>query len=226
MVLRVLRMLTGLALVAAGVLLWVASSQRWSGFCPWGGDPGTRACDLRQDHRYDFLLPADPWIPVGSSAELGGAALLVVAAALLPATWALRGRRPGLLLTAMAAACVLAYASIGLATLRSGLTGQVVEPGSPGLAFAGWLLAPTVLLGTLVVLARGWARAAAVLLILGSPMVAMVSYAIGSFDAAPWWEATMGVLLGGAGTCLVVAAVLRSTPSTDPAPARALAATA
>ena len=39
---------------------------------------------------------------------------------------------------------------------------------------------------------RGWPLAAAIALILAAPLVAAVSYAIGPFDAQPWWEAVPG----------------------------------
>jgi hypothetical protein len=44
-----------------------------------------------------------------------------------------------------------------------------------------------------------------VLLILASPLVAFFTYAIGPFDARPWWEAVSGLLTCAAGTCLLVA---------------------
>ncbi len=133
---QVTRTGAGLLLVVAGALMGTASWQRWSDACPWGaGD--TRRCDIRQDHRYDFLAPTTGWEPVGSAAELAGLSLLV--------------------------------------------------------RFA---------LG-----ARGWARAACVLLFLASPIVAALSYAIGPYDARPWWEAGSGLLTLGAGLCLLVAAV-------------------
>jgi hypothetical protein len=58
------------------------------------------------------------------------------------------------------------------------------------------------------VAARGWAAtAAAVSLFLASPLVAAFTYAIGPYDARPWWEAISGVLTATAGLCLLVCAV-------------------
>ena len=95
----------------------------------------------------------------------------------------------GLLLT------VLAVVAVGVATLRSGLAGEVVRPGADDLVMWLWFLVPPVLFGRLAVLSPGWAaRAAAVLLVLASPLVAGFTYAIGPFDAQPWWEAISGVL--------------------------------
>ena len=58
------------------------------------------------------------------------------------------------------------------------------------------------------------------LLVLAMPMVAYFSYAIGSFDARPWWEAISAALMAAAALCLLVAAVwTRSIPLMQDAPA-------
>jgi hypothetical protein len=199
---RVMKLLSGLALLTAGSLLWNASWQRWAGVC--GRGPETALCTQRQDHRFDFLPPGEPWEPLGTTARLGGSALLVLAGALLLLTIALAGRRIGPVLVAVVTA--LAFASQGIGILRSDEAGMAVDPDLPALTQTGWLLGPVVLLVWLAVVTRGWDRASAIVLLMGSPIVAYLSYAMGSFDAGPWWEAIMGSWIALAGVCLLVAA--------------------
>jgi hypothetical protein len=215
-VLRTSRVWVAATLMASGGLLYAASWQRWSGACPWRGDRATPQCETRMDHLYDFLPPAEPWLPAGSAAQLAGVALLVLAVALLPLPWALTGRKPGLASATVLLAAVLVVTDVGLATLRSGLDGAVVSPVARGVSTLLWVLVPPFLFGYLGVVSRGWAaRAAAVLLVLGSPLVAFFTYAIGPFDGQPWWEAISGLLTCAAGACVLVAATRRPARTRD-----------
>jgi hypothetical protein len=203
---RWIRAVVAMALLAAGALLHAAAWQRWAGACPFPGGPDTRACDVRQDHLYDFLVVADPWQPVGTAAEQAGVALLLVAFALLLAPWGFLVR-PGRYPTVALLVVALTYAGVGTATLRSGLSGEVVDPLLGNAAFSLWFFLPTPVLVWIAVRARGWARASAVSLVLASPLVMSFSYAIGPFDANPWYEAYCGDLTALAGLCLLVAVV-------------------
>jgi hypothetical protein len=224
MVLRFLRVWVATTLMASGGLLFAASWQRWADACPWGGDHETRKCETRMDHLYDFLPPVEPWMPAGVAAQLAGASLLVLAVALLPLPWALTGRKPGLVSAGALLATVLVVIGVGLATLRSGLDGAVVSPVAPDITFWLWALLPPLLFGYLAVLSRGWASgAAAVLLILASPLVAAFTYAIGPWDAQPWWEAVSGLLTCAAGACVLVEAIRRPARRQDAIAAPAVA---
>ncbi len=208
--LGIVRVWVATTLMASGGLLFAASWQRWAGACPWDGDSESRACETRMDHLYDFLPPVEPWMPVGMAAELAGASLLVLALALLPLPWAVTGRRPGLVSVGALLAAVLSVLAAGYATWRSGVVGAVVSPVAPDVTLVLWTLVPPLLFGHLAVLSRGWAsRAAAVLLVLASPLVAAFTYAIGPWDAQPWWEAMSGLLTCGAGMCVLAEAVPR-----------------
>ncbi|MET0789266.1 MAG: hypothetical protein ABWY33_08490 [Cellulomonas sp.] len=206
MALRVLRVVVGVLLGVSGALMCAASWQRWGGACPWVGGVDDTLCALRQDHLYDFLAPTLPWEPVGAAAQLAGWSLLVLALAFGPLPWALLGRRPGIVSAVALLGAVLATGAVGVATVRSGLTGGVVEPVVADLTLFVWALVPPALLVRFAVAVRGWPRVAAVLLILATPLVASVSYAIGPFDAQPWWEAVGGLLTAAAGLCLLAAA--------------------
>ena len=118
MVLRLVRALTALVLIASGALLHAASWQRWSGPCPWGLRAETAACNKRMDHLYDFLFIGDPWTPVGNAAGLAGPPC---------SSWSsrssCRGRSPGYArarITAGLVVSALVVADVGLATRRSG----------------------------------------------------------------------------------------------------------
>jgi hypothetical protein len=226
MALRVLRVGVGVLLGGSGALMYAASWQRWRGACPWGDVDGA-LCTRRQDHRYDFVAPTAPWQPVGDAAQLAGWSLLVLALAFVLLPWALTGRRPGLVSAAALVGAVLALAAVGVATVRSGLAGTVVRPLSGDLALSVWLLAPPVLLVRFAVAVRGWPLAAAVWLVLATPLVAAFSYAVGPHDAQPWWEAISALLTATAGLCLLAAAAFnrhsqtRESPLTVASPAPA-----
>jgi hypothetical protein len=202
MKLRVARVAVGALLVLSGALMYAASWQRWGGACSWGQTEGG-GCDAVQDHRYDFVAPGAPWEPVGNAAELAGTSLLVLALALVLLPWVLTGRRPGFLSTAALVAAVPALGAVGVATLRSGLTSDVVRPFPSDLALTVAFLVPPVLLIRWAVAARGWVlRAGSLSALLATPLVASFSYAIGPYDTQPWWEAFSGMLLATSGLCL------------------------
>ncbi|GAA1478641.1 hypothetical protein GCM10009623_30870 [Nocardioides aestuarii] len=202
---RAVRVCTGFVLVASGALMYAASWQRWSGACGWGQEEGA-TCGPLQDHRYDFVVPRAPWEPVGDAATLAGLSLLALALAVVVLPAALAGRRPHLVVSVAAVALGLAVADAGLATVRSGIAGQVMSTWGGGLSGAlGFLVLPAMLAG-LAVVTRGWPLAAAVLLTLASPLVAAFTYAVGPYDAQPWWEAVSGTFTAAAGLCLVMAA--------------------
>ena len=213
---RISRVWAASTLMASGGLLIAASWQRWAGACPWRGDRTTQDCEARMDHLYDFLPPLEPWMPAGVAAQLAGASLLALAVGLPALPWALTGRRPGLPAAVAVLATVLIVTAVGLAALRSGLTGAVVGPVAPDVTIALWVLVPPFLFAYVAVLSRGLASgAAAVLLILASPLVASFTYAIGPWDAQPWWEAISGLLTCGAGACVLVEAVRRPARRRD-----------
>ncbi|MFN8192053.1 MAG: hypothetical protein U0R78_16840 [Nocardioidaceae bacterium] len=209
--------ISGLALVASGALMCAASVQRWAGACTWGQRDAT-TCLSRQDHLYDFIAPAAPWAPVGAAAMLAGWSLLLLALAFLPLPQAVSRRRPGFATVAATLATVLALTNVAVATLRSAAAGVAVDPVAGDTARVAWVLLPPALLIGLAVATRGWARAGVVSLVLASPLVAGFTYAVGSYDARPWWEAVSGLLTMVAGASVAGAAVgnRRPTPVDDP----------
>ena len=213
MALRMLRLLTGVFLGGSGAFMIAASWQRWAGVCTGDSGASEVACELRQDHLYDFLPPLEPWEPTGSAAELAGLSLLVLALALPLLPWALTAGRPGRYSVVALIASEFALVAVGLATLRSGLSGEVVAPPLGNWSVAVWLIVPPILVGRWAMDAYGWALAAGGVLALSMPIVAYFSYAIGSYDTRPWWEAISGAITAVAALCLFMAAVSR--PSAD-----------
>ncbi len=202
---RVVRVGAGGLLVVSGALMGAASWQRWAGACSWG-EVESVLCSRRQDHLYDFIAPTSPWEPVGHAAQLAGGSLLVLVLAFALLPWALAGRRPGLGSAAVLVVALVAMGSVGAATLLTGLAGSVVHPTSYELVLYAFLFLPPGLLIRWGVDARGWPLAATVWLVLATPFAASLSYAVGSYDARPWWEAISGLLTVTAGLCLLVAA--------------------
>jgi len=213
MAVRVLRVGAGVLLGASGALMYAASWQRWADACPWG-DLDSGPCSTRQDHRYDFVAPTAPWEPMGDAAQLAGFSLLVLALAFVLLPWALTGRRPGIYSATALAGAVLALVAVGVTTLRSGLRGSVIDPISDDLALYVWAWVPPVLLIRFAVASHGWTLVAAVCLVLATPLVAAFSYAVGPYDAQPWWEAISGLLTATAGLCLLGAAAFSSRSRT------------
>jgi hypothetical protein len=220
MALRIVRAWVGVLLGASGALMYAASAERWADLCPWGSGE-TSGCGHMEDHRYDFVPPIAPWEPVGNAAQLAGWSLLLSALAFLLLPWALTGRRPGIYSAVTLVGAVLATGAVGLAALRSGIAGSVVSPIGGNLSLVVWTFGPLILLVRFAVAARGWALAAAVSLVLASPLVAASSYAVGSYDSRPWYEAISGVFTATAGACLLVAAAFSRPPR---APERAVTA--
>ncbi|MCB0906698.1 MAG: hypothetical protein KDB63_06220 [Nocardioidaceae bacterium] len=204
--------MTGLALGVSGTLMLAASAQRWAGACAWGdGDAAT--CLVRQDHLYDFIAPTAPWHPVGAAATLAAWSMLALALAVLALPQALLGRRPGFVTLAATLATVLTVTNAGVATLRSSAAGVVVPPLAGGATLLAWVLLPPALFIGLAVAAQGSARAAALSLVMASPLVAGFTYAVGSYDARPWWEAVSGLLTVVAGGVLTAGAVRGHPPT-------------
>lgn len=217
MSLRVLRGAAGVLLSVSGALMYAASWQRWAGACTWG-DVESALCTTRQDHLYDFVPPIAPWEPLGDAAQLAGWSLLVLALAFVLLPWALTGRRPGIVSAAALVGAVVSLGLVGFATVRSGLASSVVPTINEDLALYVWLILPPGLLVRFAIAARGWPLAATVWLVLATPLVATFTYAVGPFDAQPWWEGTSGLLTVIGGLCLLGAATFSSQSRTHESP--------
>ena len=211
-----MRVLVSLALIASGVVAVLADAQRWSPACAGGFDE--LDCLLLQDHMYDFALPAEPWVPIGTSAHLMAlnyallaVAMLGFARALVRAWWA----------WFLGAPFALSFVVLAVTTYRSAIAGRVVEPDGFGydVALYTYILPwpAALLLGSAVgglplrssVVRGARAVAAPVLLALTSPFplyfVASIAVFYASHDTSPWDVAVGGVLTALAGLALLTA---------------------
>ncbi len=105
----------------------------------------TAACAMVQDHRYDYLLPSEPWVQITGAAELQGISLLALGLALVLIAQEMRGLLPFRALVLLPAAAAVVT---GLPTLLSGLSGVAgVLPDAAEPLLDGWYYAgPVVLL--------------------------------------------------------------------------------
>lgn len=217
-----------LLIVAAGLFLasalvqWNASMQRWVTFSG-SADPNGPSVE---DHMYDYYLPTEEWVPIGSAAELLGIGLLmtaigfaVLATAVLMIPDPTKDHIKAVaiislgfdLLLVLATAGLFAW--MGLHTLLSGLQGT-----QSGLLDSGILMQLLLYLGFAapVILAVRWrnrlpAVSIACVFLLGSTVVGYIvsTYLIApliagmSHDTARWTETVIAVSTAAAGIATV-----------------------
>lgn len=217
---RILRTVVPVLVVGSGVLMIVSARERWWPACRLRNFEAPDCLRL-QDHQYDFMAPAQPWVPVGAAAQVGAGALLLLGLALLFLPWLLGGDpRPAVTLPlgALLAAAMLA---IAVATGWSGFSGRVFEV--PGLVCAYWLwvVTPIALVVTVFCSERTdpspgipWRLVVAVLISASAPLgeFFIASALLGSsYDTTPWSEAVSGTFLVAAGLALWPATRSRSS---------------
>jgi hypothetical protein len=216
---------TSALLAISGVLTVTASAQRWWPACRIGAfDSG--GCPELQDHAYDYIAPWDPWVPIGNAAEVHGAGMLLLAAAVLLLPRVLAGHRPGRMLTLAAIVVAAGVAVMGLSTLLSGLEGEVVSLPSMWLPAILWMIGlPALLIASAARITPApprasvarWAVVMCLIVATVPPvteyMVAPAIFGYMSYDTTPWAESVDGVLLIGASVFLLL--TLHRTPAPD-----------
>jgi hypothetical protein len=214
-------------LTLSGVLTVAASAQRWWPACRIGAFDSGR-CPERQDHAYDYSAPGDPWVQVGHAAELHGAGVLILAAAVLLLPWVLAGHRPSRNMTLTAIAVSAGVAVWGLVILISGLKGEGIWLPSMWLPALLWMIglpvlslvsaASTTPAPPRVTVAR-WAVVICLIVatmpLISEYMVAPAIFSYSSYDTTPWAEAVDGSLLIGASVFLLLTLHRAPTPDTD-----------
>jgi len=203
------------SLTAAGLFLGsamlqiVASLERWVVL----KDSATRTDTSIEDHRFDYSYPADPWENLGTTAQLFGVGLLLVALGILAMSRVARNGRAERILSFVTAA---SFGIAGVHALGSGLLG-VPSP----LQF----LPVQVLLGLvgfvgLIILAARWMRTAravsvSCVLLLGVTLpgyllatfqIAPVLAGYQSHDTTPFTETIVALSTAAAGVAMLVAA--------------------
>lgn len=191
-------------LLASAALQFGASAQRWR-FAGPSVASGDRSIE---DHLFDYVVPADPWVGVGDAAALFGIGSLLIAAAIscLAAGAAAAHRTP--VATWWAGGLAAAPAALtGLHALISDLLGspsvlQHVVGGFAGVILGIVQVAALLLLAWLAARrSLGWALGAVILI--GSTVfghmvaVFVVAPAIAgyqSYDTTPWSEAVVAAI--------------------------------
>ncbi|MEO7754678.1 MAG: hypothetical protein ABIS35_14820 [Terracoccus sp.] len=202
----VARVAVSLLLVAAGLLMAAASWQRWWPACRLG-DFDALACIPLQDHLYDFILPTDPWVPIGNAAQLSAVGLLVWAFALALVPLLVPGSRPGRLTRVLSAVMGVGVAMMAAFTWVSGQAGRAVtvdwlHPVIAGLLIL-WPVAMVVATVPPHLRAPGppnrWLLVTVGLLVGSAPLpsyfVVPVIVGYASHDSTPWEEAVVGLML-------------------------------
>lgn len=149
---RVRRALVGagaVLFIGAGALLLRAANQPWdelwrdgwSGADPW----------LAQEHFFDHVWPADPWLPVASAAWWGGAAHLMTAVGLALVFAAVRSPWWSRIVQVMIVGSVLV---LGLGTLLAGRADAPV----PTASWWYWAMAPWAIGLPLITVVLEWVR--------------------------------------------------------------------
>ena len=220
-------------LMISALLQGAAAAQRWA-----FADPDTLGSDRNiEDHLFDYVIPADPWVSVGSAAILFGLSYLLVGGALVclgVAGRAIAGRIRGIPTKALVAAAP--FVLIGLHALVSGLAG-VPTPVQHLIATYGAVVVGAFQVLVLVVFAvfiavRSWIWAIGVLLLIGDSLfgyvaalffVAPILVGYQSYDTTPWTEGVLAAATAAAAVAICIgalrlpAAPLRST-KTRPRP--------
>jgi hypothetical protein len=201
-------------MLLGGVACGLASVERWWPECRLG-QLESGACGRLQDNLYDYLVPSDPWVPVGSAATLAGVGGLLMGVGLvllLPNHAAHRGQRLLALVVAVVAFVTLHDSA---ATYLSGRAGRPVDVSFlTGLRGPWEIMVPFALAALVFRLRatgtrwRGWDGPAplvvSLMLFVVAPFLGLVFLPL-SHDTPPWSGAVTGmsmVVAGCAAWCL------------------------
>ena len=209
------------SLTAAGLFLGsallqlVASLERWVVL----RDSATSADTSIEDHRFDYSYPTEPWENLGTTAQLFGVGLLLVALGILAMARVARNGRVERMLSLVTAA---SFGIAGVHALVSGLLG-VPSP----LQFLPVQVSLNLfgVVGLIILAARwlrtSWAASVSCVLLLG---VTLPGYLLATFqiapafagyqshDTTPFTEAIVAVSTAAAGVAMLVAAGVAARP--------------
>lgn len=209
-------------LMISALLQGAAAAQRWA-----FADPEALGSDRAiEDHVFDYVIPADPWVSVGSAATLFGLSYLLAGGALVclgVAGRAIGGRIKGILAVALVAAAP--FVLIGIHALVSGLSG-VPTPVQHLVATYGALFVGTFQVIVLIVFAvfigyRSRIWAIGVLLLIGDTLfgyagalffVAPILVGYQSYDTTPWTEGVLAAATAAAAVAVCIGALRLRVP--------------
>ena len=198
---RTYGLLAGALLLLSALLQGLAAMQRWV-FVGLGDVGADRSIE---DHLFDYVIPADPWVSVGSAATLFGLGYLLIGAALILLGVASRAIADGVRgVVAVALVAAVPFVLAGVHALVSGLSG-FASPlqylvAAYGAFFLGAVQVAALILFAAFVARRSWIWAIAVLLLIGlsvfgyvGAMVIVAPVLVGyqSYDTTPWTEGVL-----------------------------------
>jgi hypothetical protein len=213
------------ALVAAALFLGsgglqlVASLQRWVAFRASLEEPISA-----EDHLYDYSFAWDPWVPVGTAAELLGIGVLLMAIGVLAMplgvlTWAraIAGRRVAVVVVIVefmiAILVAYSFAVYGAHALLSGLAGEPSPLRDSG--GLGWISVFGLLVLTVLWVPKSRAAMIASVFLLGSTglgyliaafVIAPILAGGPSHDTTPWTETVIAASTAAAGVAMLLTA--------------------
>ncbi|WP_104190810.1 hypothetical protein [Cryobacterium sp. Y82] len=175
----------------------------------------TRTDSTIEDHRFDYAYPADPWENLGTTPQLFGLSLLLLALGIRALARSAASRDGGLerMLT------VATAASFGITGMHALVSGLIGVPSPLQFLPVQVLLSLVAFAGLIALSVRwlrvSWASSVACLLLLGVtvPGTIVVTFQIApvvlgyqSHDTTPFSETIVAVLTAAAGVAMLVAA--------------------
>lgn len=197
--------------LGSGLLQLVASLERWFVLsASW-----TRGDHSIEDHLFDYSYPADPWQNLGTTAQVFGVGLLLLALGILAMARAVP-RRGGHVERMLTLATAVSFGLTGLHAFVSGLIGV---PSPLQLLPVQMLLSLVGFVGLLVLGARwvraSWSASVSCLLLLGATLpgyflatfqIAPMLLGYQSHDTTPFTETIVTASTAGAGILMLLAA--------------------
>ena len=199
--------------LGSAMLQFVASLERWVVL----RNSATRTETSIEDHLFDYSYPADPWENLGTTAQLFGVGLLLVALGILAMARVARNGRVERILSLATAA------SFGIAGVHALVSGLLGVPSPLQYLPVQVLLNLVGFVGLIALAARwmrtAWAASVSCVLLLGVTLpgyllatfqIAPVLAGYQSHDTTPFTETIVAVSTAAAGVAMLVGAGVTS----------------
>lgn len=217
-------LLTAALLVPAAWLQHAASLQRWVTLV----ESGPKDSGFAEDHLYDYVFPAEPWVNIGTVTEQYSLAALLLMFGMVSLTLGVLLQTKGaprLRILIESSLSVLVVAGFGVNSLHVFLSGATGTPGVlqhwqslgllaslAGIALARlwWGRAPVAALGCYLVMGSTTLGYVVAYMFFAPMFAGYISY-----DTTPWMESVVAAFTGAAALVLLVAAfmVVRKVPA-------------
>jgi MFS family permease len=225
--------LAGSAIALSALLQTAAAAQRWALEVR---DPGPQR--TIEDHLFDYVIPVEPWVSIGSAALLFGVGYLLIAVGIVCLGLGCRAVRGAG--SAPVIAAVVSGAPVAVFGLHAAVSGMTGAPSALALLMpVGFTFLGGVQIAGLVVMAtmaasrsRGWAVGLIVLTatsvfgyVLAGFHIAPLLAGYQSYDTTPWTEGVVAAFTLVAATAILIGSLRtrrdatvssdRATPSAE-----------